>query len=56
MPLNHVMWPMTSTKGHEGDKWEGKKAVITWSDGSTSEFPFKSLAHYVAVKRFVEMK
>lgn len=60
-------WPLTFrnvekfTKKHGTPNWEGKKAVLTLTDenGNSSEvieFPITSLAHYLAVKRFVDLK
>jgi len=51
------MWPnLYMTEEEKKSNWEGKTFKIHWSDGTTSEFPFKSLSHYIAVKRLVEGK
>ena len=55
-------WPLTFrnvrefTKKHGSPNWEGKKVIVTWGDGTKNVFPITSLAHYLAVKRFVDLK
>lgn len=49
------MWPnLVMTEDEKKIKWEGKRAVITWMDGTKTFFPILSLSHYCAIKRMID--
>lgn len=54
---NRLYFPrMGLTLAEKKAKWQGKKAILHYGNGTTEEFPMKSAEHYASVKRFVDMK